>query len=109
MADLEPFNPKKHKPIDLPRGRKATEYLASETSPEGNAWNIPQIWFDTKTGEPVFLKGDKAWNESKRYEEKTGFKFPRFETISKAVQTAESRSGSGGASKKSLISKGSNK
>tara|TARA_R110000787_G_scaffold59804_5_gene135611 strand:- start:392 stop:721 length:330 start_codon:yes stop_codon:yes gene_type:complete len=109
MAGLEPFNPKKHKPIDLPGGRKATEYLASETSPEGKAWNIPQIWFNTKTGAPVFLKGDKAWSESKRYEEKTGFKFPRFETISKAVQKAELDSASGGASKKSLISRGSDK
>ena len=46
MADLEPFNSKKHKPVDTAGGSKATEYLASENAPEGKGyfWNIPTIW-----------------------------------------------------------------
>ena len=49
MSDLIPFDPKQHKPIQTVGNRYATEYLASEKSPEGKAWNIPQIWFDPKT------------------------------------------------------------
>jgi hypothetical protein len=105
MSDLIPFDPKKHKPIRLPDGRRATEYLASETSPEGGAWNIPTIWFDSETGKPSFLTGDKAWNMAASYEERTGKKFPRFKSISEAVDAAKKRSSRGGATNKSLISK----
>lgn len=105
MANLVPFDPKKHKAIDLPGGGKATEYLASEKSPEGAAWNIPQIWFDVETNQPKFLKGDKAWNEAKAYEDRTGKKFPRYKTIKQAVSAAEKRSSRGGASKKSLMNR----
>jgi len=102
MADLIPFDPKVHKPIDLPGGKKATEYLASERSPDGGAWNIPTIWFDKKTGKPRFLSGDKAWNAAKSYEDDTGRKFPRFDDLDAAVTAAQSRSKAGGASKGSL-------
>jgi len=105
VANLIPFDPKKHKAIDLPGGGKATEYLASEQSPEGTAWNIPQIWFDTESGKPRFLKGDAAWDEAKAYEERTGNKFPRYNTIKQAVSAAEKRSAAGGASKKSLMNR----
>jgi len=80
MADLIPFDPKKHKPISTVGGRSSTEYLASEQSPEG-----------------------KAWNAAKNFEDKTGKKFPRFETIALAVEAAKARSKKGGASKKSLL------
>ena len=103
MADLIPFDPKKHKPIKTVGGKNATEYLASEESPEGKAWNIPQIWFDSKTGKPKFLKGDKAWDEAKSYEDRTGKKFPRYKTINDAVNAAKTRSKKGGATKKSLL------
>lgn len=103
MAELEPFNPKKHKPIDTIGNMKSTEYLASEQSPEGGAWNIPNIWFDSKTGKPRLLTGDKAWNEAFSYEKRTGKKFPRFKSIKEAVDSAKSRSKQGGASKKSLL------
>jgi hypothetical protein len=90
VADLIPFDPSKHKKISLPGGRYATEYLASESSPEGGAWNIPQIWFDSETAS---------------YEERTGKKFPRFPSIDEAVEAAKKRSKAGGASKKSLLKK----
>jgi hypothetical protein len=105
VADLIPFDPSSHKKISLPGGRYATEYLASESSPEGGAWNIPQIWFDSETGKPQFLSGDKAWNQAASYEERTGKKFPRFPSIDEAVEAAKKRSKAGGASKKSLLKK----
>ena len=105
MANLVPFDPQRHKAIDLPGGGKATEYLASEKSPEGTAWNIPQIWFDVETNEPRFLNGDKAWDQAKAYEDRTGKKFPRYKTIRQAVAAAKKRSSSGGASKKSLMNR----
>ncbi len=103
MSDLIPFDPKQHKPIQTVGNRYATEYLASEKSPEGKAWNIPQIWFDPKTKQAKFLKGDKAWNAAKAFEGRTGRKFPRFNTIELAVKAAKARSKKGGATKKSLL------
>jgi len=103
VTNLEPFNPKKHKPIQTVGSNYATEYLASEISPEGTAWNIPTIWFNKETGEPTYLKGDKAWNTALEYENETGKRFPRFNSIEKAVKSAESRSKRGGASKNKLV------
>jgi len=119
MAKLEPFDPKKHKPISTVGNRYATEYLASENAPDNGAWNIPTIWFDTETKEPVFLSetkeeinkdgtvtkyfsNDKAWNAAFEYEKETGKKFPRFKDIPSAVEAAEKRSNKGGASEKKL-------
>ena len=109
MSEFEPFDPDKHTAIDLPGGRKATEYLASEKSPEGKAWNIPQIWFNTKTGEAKFFTSDKAWNTAQDYEKRTGNKFPRYNRISDAVSAAKKMSASGGASKKSLMNRSVNR
>tara|TARA_B110000977_G_scaffold182868_1_gene244943 strand:+ start:502 stop:825 length:324 start_codon:yes stop_codon:yes gene_type:complete len=103
VVDLVPFNPKKHKPISTVGGGSSTEYLASETAPDGGAWNIPQIWFDSKTNKPKLLTGDKAWNEAASYEKRTGKKFPRFGSIKDAVDAAKKRSKDGGATKKSLL------
>ena len=112
MANFIPFDPKKHKPVDavslgLPGakpGQNATEFLASEKSPEGGVWNIPTIWFNEETGKATYFKNiDRAWNEAKLYEERTGKKFPRFKTIPLAVAAAEGRSKRGGATKKELV------
>jgi len=102
MPELEPFDPKKHEPIDTVGGMKSTEYLASEESPEGTAWNIPTIWFDKKTKEPVLRTGDDAWNAAFDYEKETGKKFPRYKNIREAVDAAEKRSSKGGATKEKL-------
>jgi hypothetical protein len=111
MADLEPFNSKKHKPVDTVGGSKATEYLASENAPEGKGyfWNIPTIWFDSATGKPTYLKGDAAWDQALDYEKKTGQKFPRFKDKDAAINAAKERSSAGGASKRSLINSGNTK
>ena len=102
MSELEPFDPKKHKPIDTVGGMKSTEYLASEESPEGTAWNIPTIWFNKKTKKPVLRTGDDAWNTALEYEEETGKKFPRYKSIPEAVDAAKKRSSKGGATEKKL-------
>lgn len=109
--NVEPFDPKKHKPIDTVGGSKATEYLASEVSPEGRVgdsqefWNIPTIWYDRDTGEPVFLGGEgneKAWRQAFIYEKETGIEFPRYKDVESAVAGAKARSNKGGATNKSL-------
>ena len=97
MPSLIPFDPEKHKAIDLPGGRQATEYTATAEAPGGGAWNIPQIWFNNKTGEPKLLTGDAAWNASKDYEDSTGRRFPRFPSISAAEKAAAGKSKAGGA------------
>ena len=108
---LEPYDPKKHKPVDTVGGSKATEYLASENSPEGivsgskEFWNIPTIWYDEKTKEPVFLGGEgneRAWRQAYIYEKETGKKFPRYKDSDSAVAGAKERSNKGGATNKSL-------
>ena len=109
--NVEPFDPKKHKPIDTVGGSKATEYLASELSPEGRLgesgefWNIPTIWYDRETKEPVFLGGEgneRAWRQAYIYEKETGIKFPRYDSGDSAVSNAQQRSNKGGATKQSL-------
>ena len=102
MASLEPFDPKKHKPIDTVDGNKATEYTTTMKSPDGKVWNIPQIWFDEKTKEPKYLAGDKAWDAAAKYEERTKKKFPRFNSIKEGDTAAQERSNAGGATDKSL-------
>lgn len=103
MGELIPFDPDIHKPVYLDdSGIPSTEYLASETSPEGGAWNIPQIWFDSETGKHQLLVGDAAWEAAFMYEIRTGKSFPRFDNIPTAVFEAEKRSRAGGASKESL-------
>jgi hypothetical protein len=102
MASLEPFDPKKHKPIDTVDGNKATEYTTTMESPDGKVWNIPQIWFDEKTKEPKYLAGDKAWDAAAKYEERTKKKFPRFNSIKEGDTAAQERSNAGGATDKSL-------
>jgi hypothetical protein len=113
MTNLEPFNPKKHKPIQTVGSNYATEYIASEISPEGTAWNIPLIWFNTETGSPTFLPLGKAWETAYEYENETGKKFPRFnkfknidKNLDEATKSAEKRSKKGGASKGKLAKKG---
>ena len=105
MGNLEPFNPRKHKPVQTVGASRATEYLVTEKSPEGKAWNIPTIWFNKKTNKPTYLKGDKAWNEAVSYEKSSGKKFPRFKTIAAGVTAAKNRSKAGGASNKTLVKK----
>jgi hypothetical protein len=103
MGELIPFDPNLHKPVYLDdSGIPSTEYSASETSPEGGAWNIPQIWFDSETGKHQLLVGDAAWDQAFEYEERTGKKFPRFDTIPMAETAARKRSNAGGASSKAL-------
>jgi hypothetical protein len=103
MGNLVPFNSNKHKPLDVGNGVKMTEFLMTERSPEGTAWNIPSVWFDDDTGKPVRLRGDDAWNEALRYEKRTGNKFPRFKDLDSGIEAAKSRSDSGGATKESLV------
>ena len=103
MGNLVPFNPDKHKPLDAGDGRKMTEFLMTERSPEGTVWNIPSVWFDENTGKPMMLRGDDAWNEAVRYEKRTGKRFPRFKDLDSGVESAKTRSDLGGATKKSLI------
>ena len=102
MASLEPFDPKKHKPIDTVAGNKATEYTTTMESPDGKIWNIPQIWFDEKTKEPKYLAGDKAWDAAEKYEERTKKKFPRFDSLEEGDTAAQERSNAGGATDKPL-------
>jgi len=101
MALLRPFDPAKDKPKDVGFGGPSTEYLATAKSPDGGAWNYPQIWW-TPDGKPIVLEGDAAWNEAQRYEGKTGERFPRYDNILAAIEAAMHRSAMGGAGKKKL-------
>jgi hypothetical protein len=81
----------------------ATEYSASEKSPDGKYWNIPQVWFNKSSGEAIFIRDiDRAWDLSKRYEGETGNKFPRFDSMDSAVKAARERSKGGGATRGTL-------
>jgi hypothetical protein len=99
---VEPFDPEKHSPIQTAGQSTATEYTSTTESPDGDVWNIPQIWFSVETGEPVLKTGDDAWAAAYEYEKKTGKMFPRFNSIPEAESAAQSRSDQGGASEQPL-------
>ena len=97
-----PFNPRTDKPIELPGGRKATEYTTT-IEIDGKFVNVPQIWF--QNGKPIFFDakaGRRLDMMVERYESGTGKKFPRFNTEAEATEAARKRSASGGASKSLL-------
>ena len=86
MPKLIPFDPSKHEPVDLGLGGLSTEYLASEYAPSNGVWNIPTIWFNSETNEPVYFENiDEAWEISRAYELSTGNMFPRFNNLPDAV------------------------
>jgi hypothetical protein len=99
---VEPFDPEKHDPIQTAGQSTATEYTSTTESPDGDVWNIPQIWFSVETGEPVLKTGDDAWAAAYEYEKQTGKMFPRFNSIPEAESAAQSRSDQGGASEQPL-------
>jgi len=104
MAELIPFDPRVHKPIQTPDGsimteRTATEYVDGNS---GQVWNIPTIWFDANTNKGVEVDLDRAIGLAHEYERRTGNEFPRFKTIEDAVSAAQQRSQSGGATQGSL-------
>lgn len=104
MAELrfEPFNPKKHKPIQTVGSGFATEYTTTAKAPGGGVFTFPQIWFDTKSGESRFFRRDKGRAKALEYEKLTGKQFPRHDSFEKANKAAAKRSGKGGASQKQL-------
>lgn len=119
---LIPFDPKKHKPVDAKSigipgakaGDVATEYSATEVSPDGQVWNIPTVWFDAQSGRAVYVADRAAAGDlASKYERSTGNKFPRFgvayngqkentAAFDKAVSAAEKRSSGGGAQQGAL-------
>jgi len=103
MAEFEPFNPKKHKPVQTVGQNYATEYTATSKSPKDNKfWNTPTIWFNKKTGKSAFFTGKKAWNTATSFEKSSGKKFPRYSTEAEAINAAKTRSKKGGATKTPL-------
>ncbi len=103
---VEPFNPKKHKPQDVGFGGPSTEYLITVDAPDGGVMVIPSIWWDAK-GEPTLVDQKEAIKQAKKYEEFSGLQFPRFapKAYKEADEFARSRSASGGATQNELASK----
>ena len=99
---FEPFNPKKHKPIQTVGRNYATEYTTTAKAPDGGVFTFPQIWFDTEKGESKFFGKDKGRAKALEYEELTGKKFPRHDSFEEANKVAANRSRRGGASNKRL-------
>lgn len=94
---LEPFDPKKHKPVDVGRGGPSTELLATEYAPDGTIWNIPTLWW-SKDGKPVPIdRIEDAVKVADEYERLTGKRFPRFDSIDAGIAAAKKRSKKGGA------------
>ncbi len=93
---FEPFDPTKHKEQDVGLGGMSTEYIATETSPDGDFWNIPTIWFDA-SGKAAKVDRYNAYALAQEYETRTGKRFPRFKTPGAGSFAAMNRSAQGGA------------
>lgn len=99
-----PFNPSKHKPIELKDGKFMTERLISIDAPDGRTWAIPTVWFDQE-GKHSQVSNTTASRIAEMYENATGVIFPRFDTVAEAEAFIRKRSAMGGASK-SMLTRG---
>lgn len=101
---LEPFDPSKHNPKDVGLGGPSTEYLMTFEAPDGGYWNVPSIWWGPNGNAYYFPEGksDDVWNMAKEWEDKTGERFPRYDTMEGAEMAAARRSEEGGASERRL-------
>tara|TARA_R110000787_G_scaffold84374_4_gene180889 strand:+ start:4155 stop:4502 length:348 start_codon:yes stop_codon:yes gene_type:complete len=107
LLNLRPFDPEVDRPIDLPGGSGATEYLATSYDPDTQSWIVhPQIWFDRKTGEPKYLGGKNGLMATRALEIMGNPMFPRFKTVEEADIFASDRSQSGGAQQSTINMKG---
>lgn len=98
LLALRPFDPEMDRPIDLPGGQQATEYLATSYDPDTQMWVVhPQIWFNRETGEPTYMAGEEGLQAARALEIMGNPMFPRFKTVEEADVFASSRSGGGGA------------
>lgn len=98
---LHPFNPETDTPKDVGLGGVSTEYLITVPTGDGGWMNIPSIWWNSQ-GSPMLMDEETSSGLARKYEEKTGKKFPRFEDMEQAVEWAKERSSGGGASHEEL-------
>lgn len=95
---LRPFDPEVDRPIELPGGQHATEYLATSYDPDTQMWIVhPQIWFNRETGDPTYMGGEQGLQTARALEIMGNPMFPRFKTVEEADMFASNRSGGGGA------------
>jgi hypothetical protein len=107
LLSLRPFDPEIDRPIDLPGGGGATEYLATSYDPDTQSWVVhPQIWFDRETGEPKYLGGEEGLMAARALEIMGNPMFPRFQTIEEADMFASGRSQGGGAQQGTINMRG---
>ena len=100
---LEPFDPKKHRAVDMGLGGKSTEYLITTKDQDGKWVNIPSIWWDDEMHPIRFTREDMARDEGLRYEAVSGKKFPRYGTLKKAERAAKRRSKRGGGTQGTIL------
>lgn len=100
---LLPYEPGYNFPQDVGLGGLSTEYTATDTAPDGQIFNYPQIWYG-QDGQAYVLPPALAYNQSVAYEDQTAKRFPRFNSLGNAETYAEHRSAAGGAEKTPLAS-----
>lgn len=98
LLGLRPFDPEVDRPVELPGGQQATEYLATSYDPDTQMWIVhPQIWFNRETGEPTYMGGEQGLQAARALEIMGSPMFPRFKTVEEADMFASGRSRGGGA------------
>lgn len=90
-SQLIPFDANIH----TTRKGTPTENITTEISPDGQAWNIPLIWYD-KSGNPKTLNNMDALRQAQKYELINNMFFPRFPTVSRGITAAAQRNNSRG-------------
>lgn len=100
---LQPYAPGYNFPQDVGLGGISTEYVATDYDPQGQVMNYPQIWYDQQ-GMANLLPQDQAMQQALAYENGSGLRFPRFDSIGNADTFAQNRSAMGGAENTPLAS-----
>lgn len=98
-----PYRPGYDFPQDVGLGGISTEYTATDLDPNGQVMSYPQIWYDQQGMANVFPQ-DQALAQSLAYENGSGMRFPRYDTLGNAEIFAVNRSAMGGAENTPLAS-----
>lgn len=109
---IRPFDPEQDEPRLNPNKSRSSEIIRTVQMDNGEITNVPSLWWERNSGEPVDLTGtsdDFLAALATRYERETGDQFPRFKTFAEGNASSLKRSAAGGATQGKITDKGGEK
>ncbi|HEX9595293.1 MAG TPA: glucosaminidase domain-containing protein [Anaerolineales bacterium] len=106
---LHPFDAATNTPRPNADGSVSTEVTRTVQLPDGNAVNVPSLWWGQGSSVRDFgsMSDDQLADFAMRYEQQSGNAFPRYGGIPEAERAAIARSNAGGGTKGPITYPGS--